>query len=219
MAPEASSDPAEASPAFLPEPEIAEQVEGIGAPGIPYEEAEIELPEGTEAHLLPLEAMVDAVHRVVEVEGPVHEDEIARRIARACGRERTGERLAAAVGRGLAEALVSGLLAREGSFWHPAARDEPRVRDRSKVRSAALQRPDMIPPSEIRAAVMRVTIHAELDARPVEIVTRVARLLGLNSTSARVRATIQAETERLAGERRVVANSGDTIERRRASAA
>jgi very-short-patch-repair endonuclease len=128
--------PGETSPAFLPEPEIARQ-ESIGALGVPYEEAEVALPRGTEAHLLPLEAMIDAVHRVVQVEGPVHEDEIARRIARACGRERTERRLAEAVGRGLAEALHSGLVACEGSFWHPAARDEQRVRDRSKLRSAA----------------------------------------------------------------------------------
>jgi Protein of unknown function (DUF3320) len=203
----------------LPEPKIAEQVEGIGGPGIPYEEAKIALPEGTEAHLLPLEAMVDALHRVVEVEGPVHEDEIVRRIARACGRVRTGGRLAEAVGRGLAEALRSGLVARESSFWRPTTRDEPRVRDRSKARSAALRRPHMVPASEIRAAAMRVLIHAEFDARPADIVTRVARLLGLSAEGARLRAAIQAEIDRLAGERPVAGSSKRAIEERRASAA
>jgi len=199
MAPEASGKAREASPAMPCEPEdageptlagqveVAGEVEAIRPVVVPYQEAELELPGGTEPDLLPLEAMVDAVRRVVQIEGPVHEDEIARRVARACGRERAGRRIAAAIDRGLAEAVGRGILTREGSFYQPADGAEPRVRDRSEVRSATLRRPDMVPPSEIRAAAMRVIIHAELDALPAEIAARIARMLGLRTTSVQLR--------------------------------
>ena len=218
-APEAASDARQASPASAREPEIGAEIDAIGVLGVPYEEAEIALPDDMEPDLLPPEAMVHAVRRVVEIEGPVHEDEIARRIARAGGRERAGRRMAAAVERGLAEAQHSGLIACDGGFWRPAGRDEPQARDRSKVRSATLRRPDMIPPSEIRAAAMRVFIHAELDALPADIVSRVGRMLGLRTASSGLRAAIEAEIDRLVGERRVVGRSAGTIEERRASAA
>ncbi|MGH6912080.1 MAG: DUF3320 domain-containing protein, partial [Geminicoccales bacterium] len=219
MAPETSGDAREVAPAMPREPEVAGEVETVGVVGAPYEEAELALPDGTEPHLLSLEAMVDAVRRVVEIEGPVHVDEIARRVARACGRERAGRRITAVVDRGLTEAVGRGLLTCEGSFWRPADRSEPRVRDRSKARSATLRRPDMVPPSEIRAAAMHVIIHAELDVGPAEIVTRIGRMLGLRTTSARLRSVIEAEIDRLIGERRVVGKTEDIIEERRVSAA
>jgi very-short-patch-repair endonuclease len=218
-APEASSAARGASPAFPREPDVSGEVEAIGAPGAPYEEAEIVLPDGTEPDLLPLGAIVEAVHRVVQVEGPVHKDEVGRRIARACGRERTGRRIAGAVGDGLAEAVGRGLLTRDGSFYRLPGRDEPRVRDRSKVRSATLRRPEMIPPSEIRTAAMRVIIHAELDARPTDIVIRVGRMLGFHTASAQLRSAIEHEIDQLMGERHVVRKSEGMIQVRRASAA
>jgi hypothetical protein len=66
---------------------------------------------------------------------------------------------------------------------------------------------------------MRVIIHAELDALPADIVTRVGRMLGLSTAGARLRATIQAEIDRMVGERPMVGSSKRAIEAHRASAA
>jgi hypothetical protein len=53
----------------------------------------------------------------------------------------------------------------------------------------------------------------------VEIVTRIGRMLGLDTASARLRSAIEAEIDRLVGERRVVGKNEGIPEKRRASAA
>ena len=91
--------------------------------------------------------------RIVAIEGPVHGDEVARRIARLAGLERTGRRIAEAVGRGLARAVREQRLVRDGPLLR-AARRRARGPRPLAVRSASLRRPDMLPPAEIQAAIL-----------------------------------------------------------------
>ncbi len=161
----------------------------------PYLEAAFELAADGELHRLPPAAMADAVVQVVRIEGPVHGEEVARRITRLAGLERTGRRIAEAVGRGLARAVREGRVARDGRFYAlPDA--TPVVRDRSQVRSASLRRPDMLPPAEIQAAILQVTLD-HYGATGGEIALEVGRLLGFPSTGARLHRLIEAEAEGL----------------------
>ena len=194
---------------------------GAAAPGpasVPYQEADQVLPGSAQPHLLSPEPMVEIVTRVIGIEGPVHRDEIARRVTRLCGFERTGKRIAETVERALARALRQDLVVRDGSFFMPADQDEPPVRDRSGVRAQTLRRPEMVPPAEIRAAALLV-IRAEFGITPDEIVARVGRLLGFQSTSAALRALIEDELDRLIGERLLVRKATGMIEERQASVA
>jgi hypothetical protein len=70
------------------------------------------------------------------------------------------------------------------------------VRDRSLVRSASLRRPEMLPPTEIQAAILQVT-GSHYGASPGEIALQVGRLLGFQATGARLRTLIETEVERL----------------------
>ena len=67
----------------------------------PYVEADFTVPGSPEPHLLPRGQMVDIVRRIVEIEGPVHRDEIARRVTRVCGYARAGKRIVDAVATGI----------------------------------------------------------------------------------------------------------------------
>jgi very-short-patch-repair endonuclease len=171
----------------------AEEPAESGLRAEPYREADFPLPEVLEPHRLAAAAMAETVARIVEIEGPVHGDEIARRVTRLAGLERTGRRITEAVNRGLARAVRERRIIRDGRFYAlPGA--PPIIRDRSAVPS--LRRPEMLPPAEIRAAVLEVA-SAHYGAAPGEIATRVGRLLGCATTSARLRALIEAETSRL----------------------
>jgi hypothetical protein len=99
------------------------------------------------------------------------------------------------VQRGLARAVRQQRISRDERFY-AAPGTAPTVRDRSEVRAATLRRPEMLPPAEIRAAILEVA-GAHFGATRGEIATQVGRLLGFQATSARLRALIDAEVERL----------------------
>ena len=162
----------------------------------PYVEADFRVPGNPEPHLLPRERMIEIVRRIVEIEGPIHRDEIARRVTRVCGYARTGRRIVDAVLVGLNLAERRGLVSHDGDFFQSVAGNAPTVRDRSNVLSQTLRKPEMLPPAEIRAAAIQV-IREHLGASAEEVVIQASRVLGFQSTSAQLRAVIQAELDRL----------------------
>jgi very-short-patch-repair endonuclease len=178
-----------------------EPIEPVVAPSAgqsaaPYLEADFTVPGSPEPHLLPRRSMVDIIRRIVEIEGPIHCDEIARRVTRVCGYARTGKRIVDAVATGIRVAVEHGLVAREGDFIYPVDGRAPGVRDRSSVRSPSLRKPEMLPPMEIRVAALQVTrTHFGVSAE--EVVTQVSRMLGFQATSAQLSSIISAELDRL----------------------
>ncbi len=59
----------------------------------PYQKAEIGLQSTVEPHQAPLAQRVDLVVQVVGIEGPIHIEELARRVAKAYGKNNTGKRI------------------------------------------------------------------------------------------------------------------------------
>jgi very-short-patch-repair endonuclease len=162
----------------------------------PYVEAHFTVPGNPEPHLLSRERMLEIVGRIVEIEGPIHRDEIARRVTGVCGYTRTGRRIVDAVVAGLRSAERRGLVARDGDFFQSVAGNGPTIRDRSNVLSQSLRKPEMLPPAEIREAAVQL-IRGHFGVSAEEVVIQVSRLLGFQSTSAQLRALIQAELDRL----------------------
>ena len=173
-APSAESASTENS-AVLPAP--------ITAP--PYRAAAVTLTTGLEPHEVPESRLVDLVRRIVEAEGPVHRDIVARRITEACGKRRTGARILEAVERGLRRARreSSGDLLVRGRFWLTRAQsDDVPVRDRTGL-TGGVSKAAMLPPMEILAAATRIERESgRVD--PAELVREVARLLGFKRTGA-----------------------------------
>ena len=58
-----------------------------------YEVADFTVWARDEPHLVPLAMMVEIVERIVGIEGPVHEEEIARRVATLFGKQKAGSRI------------------------------------------------------------------------------------------------------------------------------
>jgi len=68
------------------------------------------------------------------------------------------------------------------------------VRNRAAAASAHLRRPDCLPPSEIRQAIVQA-LKASLGGQRDELPAAVARLLGLNAVTAPVRELVLAQLD------------------------
>ena len=97
----------------------------------PYAEATFAVPRRIPLHEVQAAHMADIARRVVEVEGPIHCDEIARRITSLWGLNRTGSRIAAAVEAGVKRAVRDQVVTQRGRFVDRLDHLEVPVRDRS----------------------------------------------------------------------------------------
>ena len=157
-----------------------------------YRKAQLSVDTGMEPQNAPLDERAQLVIRIVEVEGPIHFDEVARRLASAFGKRRTGSRIAHATREALhaAEQITQKPIRVEGDFWFTESqRETPPVRDRSEE-TGTLVKPTLLPPLEIRAAAK--LIEKEGGSMEMnEMVRAVARLLGFRRTGSEVQETIE----------------------------
>jgi very-short-patch-repair endonuclease len=147
------------------------------------------VPLNVEPHEVIGTVMARITRAIVEIEGPVHQDEIARRVTNLFGKARTGSLISASVMRGLRALKTSAALVEQDGFWMtPTQFDSPPVRDRSAA-PPSLQRADMLSPLEICAAAKiaeRENGHLSED----DMVIAVARLLGFKRTGPELRLVI-----------------------------
>jgi len=159
---------------------------------IPYEEVKFRDPAmSREIHDLPVTELASIVARIVHGEGPIHRDEVARRATTLWGLQRTGARITKAVNVALKAALRSGQLEESAGFYSKAGQREFPIRSRESVSSSSLRKPEMLPPQEVDAAVLRF-IEAHISASADETGRGVARLLGFKSTSQPLRSRIDS---------------------------
>ena len=144
-----------------------------------------------EPHEAPASQLAGLVAEIVAVEGPIHIDELARRIATAFGRARVGKRIAAAVEHAVGLALRQGAaLVRAGDFvMTPAQAESPPVRDRS-AETGSLLKAASLPPIEITAAAALIRAESGAIARE-ELVRATARLLGFQRLGPELAETIR----------------------------
>ena len=159
-------------------------------PQVPaYVLAECAVPQGLEPHLTPIAQMAHITRAIVETEGPIHRDEVARRVTSLFGKSRTGSLIGAASLKSLLVLKSSSALFEEDGFWMtPSQLVDPSVRDRSSA-PISLQRADTLSPREIRAAA-KIAIRENGDLSDGEMVVAVTRLLGFKRTGPELSAVI-----------------------------
>jgi Protein of unknown function (DUF3320) len=131
-----------------------------------------------------MEKLGAIVGSVIAQEGPIHRDEIVRRIGHLFGKQRVSPCIAAAIKRALTLlADQAPDLCHEADFWFtPGQGNAPIVRDRSAA-PTNLRKLDRIATSEIRAA-MAIARRQNDSLRDDELAHAVASLLGLPKTTA-----------------------------------
>jgi very-short-patch-repair endonuclease len=167
---------------------------------VPYREARVTVDTYLEPHRVSPQRMSDIIQQIVAQEGPVHRDEICRRITTLWGLQRTGNRITGAVNAALNWSLRKGKLESSGDFIDVALRPVRKVRSRTDA-SLNLRRPEMLPPSEIRYALARI-VEVHFGISEDEAILQVARAFGFSSTSGQLR-------ERIAEQVRQMISSGE----------
>jgi very-short-patch-repair endonuclease len=140
---------------------------------------------------LPVDELASTVRQVIEVEGPVHRDEVTRRVSGLFGLGRVGTRVSESVDAAIEHLSRSGGVELEEEFLS-LPDQSVRVRDRSKVESSNLRKPEMLPPSEIRAGLMRI-VQTHFAVTRDEAIVETGRLFGSRSTSAQLRDRIDGQ--------------------------
>lgn len=163
----------------------------------PYVRAELQAASGIEPHEAPISLLSKMVGEIVDVEGPLHVEEVARRISSAFGKNRTGSRIQAATEQAIAHAMRQNTELREldGFVFTLKQQDDPPIRDRSEM-DGTLLKAEFLPPMEITAAA-ELILRESGYMRREEHVRSVANLLGyqrLGPDLARVIGEVIADT-------------------------
>jgi very-short-patch-repair endonuclease len=117
---------------------------------------------------------------VVEAEGPVHTEEVARRIREAFGLQRTGNRILKHVRDALMAQSRTGTIRREQEFWTIAGREIQEIRMR-RTAALPLRRASMIAPGEYHLAILRILEEAVTISRE-DLGVETARQFGFDRT-------------------------------------
>ncbi len=190
-------------PPLRPDPDsshtAASSRTAAAALGRPYVEATFSEQITFEPHEVPVLRRVDILVRIVTIEGPIHEEEIARRYAWVCGKERTGNRIQEAVRQGLGRAVRENKLHADGAFYtlEPLAECPPR--DRSATRSSSLRRPEMLPSVEIRTGLRQI-VADHVGVEPQGAIVEVARMFGFQRTGPDLQQAIEDHLRAMLGE-------------------
>jgi hypothetical protein len=160
----------------------------VAAPA--YVRAELDLAgESAEIHLVPLARVARWIQAVVEVESPVHFDEVAERITEALGVSRIGPRIRKTLEGAAKLARSQGVVRIEGDIlWRPDMAKAP-VRDRGAL--PADRRIEWIAREEIREAV-RMAVESAVGIAAEHLPAEVSRLLGWARMTKTQRGPIEA---------------------------
>jgi very-short-patch-repair endonuclease len=149
-------------------------------------------PLGFALHSASAEQLAAFIETVIDREGPIHRDEISRRVAAFFGKGRVGKRVDEAVEKGL-ERLETNAphIAHAADFWFTEnQKQNPPVRDRSMA-PLALQKLDKIAGLEIVAAI-ELARRQDPGLDDKTLPDFVAALLGLKKASHDLRRLVQA---------------------------
>ncbi len=152
--------------------------------------------------------MASSIIKVVEVEGPVHVDEVVVRLKAAWGISRAGARIQGAVDRAVALATRAGTVAvADRILAIPGA--EVRARDRAAAASPSLRKPEMLPPVEVDVAVVEAA-RRNFGGTADELLQEGARALGFRTVGGQLREVMRARIAALEEGGRLV-RSGELL--------
>jgi hypothetical protein len=151
-----------------------------------------DLPPGTDLAAADPRRLADWVARVVEVEGPVHGSEVARRLADASGLKRLNAKVHEAIESAVGAAVASGRVVRlgDGEFLDRPGGSAGVLRDRGGLPNGS-RRLELVADVEIARAVARAVADA-YGLEPAAVAPAACRLLGFPRTSEEMRRRVDA---------------------------
>jgi hypothetical protein len=160
---------------------------------IPYKECSLTVPRRRDLLDLSVSEIAPISSVVVQGEGPVHTEEVARRIREAVGLQRTGSRILEHIRGGLEHLAQIGQIEQDDDFWSLIGRAPQAVRDRRNA-SLSLRRAAMISPDEYQLAIARIIAEAVAISRE-DLIIEMARVFGFDRTGQDLREAIDRQSE------------------------
>jgi len=173
---------------------------------VPYAEAKFTVPHRVEPHELALRDLAEIVFKIIQIEGPIHEDEVVNRVRDLWGFARAGNRIQGAVAAGINSLVASSRVTTDRRFLFISGA-KIMIRNREVTASADLRKPDMIAPAEIQVAILAV-IDVGHGAARGEIPVAVARMFGFKNTSQPLRYAIESQISKLEQQKRLAETNG-----------
>jgi hypothetical protein len=166
-----------------------------------YVEADFAVPKQAIAEM-PVEELASVVDRLLQVEAPIHRDEIARRLATLWGRSRAGSRIQSAINDALRWLSARGMTTNDGDFFElPNKAVVPR--NRADASSTSLRKAEYLPPSEVRSALL-LAIEHNVGIEEADALAEALRLLGFKSGGSQLRQLALGQLRALVRENAVV---------------
>jgi very-short-patch-repair endonuclease len=157
---EEADDEAISLPAMPDQVEAPDEgAEDCASIGTEYKECSLVVPCGRSLLDLTSAEVGRLALAVVEAEGPVHTEEVARRIRESFGLQRTGNRILEHVRNALMTQVRIDTIRRERDFWTIPGREIQNIRTRRAV-ALPLRRANMIAPSEYHLAILAIVEEA-----------------------------------------------------------
>jgi very-short-patch-repair endonuclease len=161
-----------------------------------------------ELHLVPFGKLAEWIRQVVDIESPVHFEEVARRIADASGASKIGSRIRYTLNAATDFAVNSKIIARRGDFlWH-SEMTEPTLRERSGLTPGS-RKINLISPEEMDIAVKNV-VESSIAIQQETAVPLIAKLFGINRVTEDVRKELSGAID-LTLARGIVVKDGDYL--------
>lgn len=175
--------------------------------GSPYKEASFRVKPDKAPHEASVAEVADAMYRIIQIEGPIHQEEACRRLASVWGLDRAGNRIRDAGLRALASLQAKCSCTSDQGFWTVQPPPQITVRDRSEAESSSLRRAESLPPAEIHTAALEVLSENGRVHRD-DLVVEIARRFGFQRTGEDLRSVIDAALQTLVGRRATCDDEG-----------
>lgn len=158
-----------------------------------YNEVALAVPQRRELLELSVGELGRIALMVIEAEGPIHTEEVARRIREAFGLQKTGSRILAHVKNALLYQARHDILQCKGEFWTIKGRDTLVIRDRRNA-PLPLRKASIIAPQEYQLAIATALKEAVSISRE-ELLVQTARLFGFDRTGPDLKLAIEHEVD------------------------
>ena len=188
-----------------------EESPGIGtrapARGEAYRQAELSIALGAlQLHEVRPDDMARLVQQVVEVESPVHRQEVARRITAAAGLKRAGSRIQAAVSKGIDFGERAGRFRVRGDFLWATQERNPVVRNRENL-DASSRKIELVAPEEIERSLVE-ELSESFSLGEHEAFQRAAARLGIARVTEPTRQAYAEALERALADEKITEREG-----------
>ena len=163
------------------------------------------IPDATEIHELELDQVAASLLKVLDIEGPIHIKEAARRLAESAGFSRVGARILQHVKAAARHGQNAGMLHVEGDFLFKDRDKQVKVRDRFNL-PAAIKKIELVPEEEIQKALFAV-IGAAFSLSEEDAISEALAMMGFQRATANAKRRVGSVLQVLLGEERLKAEN------------